>query len=553
MIRAHADWRHRASQIGLFWTMLLVASIMLCPAAALAQAQSTTVTATVTFQSADLIYIDEGRAAGLAIGDIVEVQRGDSLIAELQVEHVASHSASCRVLKQFGPIAVGDHTSIEVTLPEPEPEKPITAKASPNGPVTPDAVVSNLDARDHEPTRLNGSIGLTTSAWNSAGADRDYMQSILTANLYARRLGGRDLTLTVRSNGRRNDRGAASSVGDEWSSNVYVLSLGYESPNKLWAMEAGRFLPGRLGLVGYIDGALLESRLLSPVTVGIFGGLTPQWQFASHGSPLRKFGGYLRFEKGSYRTNLLDVSVGVLGEYDGTAAATREVVFSRGRSLIGQRWSTYHSVEVDVNRGWRQTREGSSLTLSTANLSLRYQASRRVSLQAGYDHHRRVLDDQSRETPDSLFDQRARQRWRTGVQLTLPARLSIGAEYGFRTLSSGSDRGSTYTFNARKGGVWHRRASVDARITEFTDESAQGSDITVRASQTIMNRHQISLMSGWYTYHDNTQPGDRDNRWTELGIRTDLGQGLSGNAQYRLSFGDDLKGSRIQLGLTYQL
>jgi hypothetical protein len=48
----------------------------------------------VSYRSADAVYLDAGRAAGLAEGDRLEVVRDGEAIAEIEVVFVAEHSAS---------------------------------------------------------------------------------------------------------------------------------------------------------------------------------------------------------------------------------------------------------------------------------------------------------------------------------------------------------------------------------------------------------------------------------------------------------------------------
>ena len=106
----------------------------LCPIAGTAIAQPEDAP-TVNYVSADAVYLSVGRRAGLTVGARVEVVRDSRTIAVLEVVHVSSHSASCRVVEQIEPPRVGD-TAVFDPLAAPPPIQSTarldTARASPD-------------------------------------------------------------------------------------------------------------------------------------------------------------------------------------------------------------------------------------------------------------------------------------------------------------------------------------------------------------------------------------------------------------------------------------
>jgi len=87
-------------------TVLLTLLLLLGAAAAAAQTDGAS--CGVRYLSADHVYLDAGRLAGLEVGMTVRIVRDGTEVAELQVEYAADHSASCRVVQSVGEIKVGD-------------------------------------------------------------------------------------------------------------------------------------------------------------------------------------------------------------------------------------------------------------------------------------------------------------------------------------------------------------------------------------------------------------------------------------------------------------
>ena len=82
--------------------------------------------ARVTYLSGESVYLDAGTRQGLQAGSVLEVLRGDTLVAELSVEYISSTRASCRIVRSIIPVVIGDSARF-------------TAAATPREPAIPDA------------------------------------------------------------------------------------------------------------------------------------------------------------------------------------------------------------------------------------------------------------------------------------------------------------------------------------------------------------------------------------------------------------------------------
>ncbi|KAB2962247.1 MAG: hypothetical protein F9K18_10070, partial [Thermoanaerobaculia bacterium] len=73
----------------------------------------------VSYVSASAVYLDAGRAAGLDVGARLRLVRDGADIAEVEVDFVAEHSASCRIVRAPGSIRTGDRAILLAAAPAP--------------------------------------------------------------------------------------------------------------------------------------------------------------------------------------------------------------------------------------------------------------------------------------------------------------------------------------------------------------------------------------------------------------------------------------------------
>src|SRR5688572_27763528 len=86
----------------------LIVAFLIAAAPLSAQTTRRTDQIAVSYRSATSVYVSGGRAAGLAVGDRLNVLSGREVVAELEVAFLAEHSASCRILKETGTVKTGD-------------------------------------------------------------------------------------------------------------------------------------------------------------------------------------------------------------------------------------------------------------------------------------------------------------------------------------------------------------------------------------------------------------------------------------------------------------
>lgn len=505
----------------------------------------------ISYVTSDLVYLSGGRADGIAPGDTGIVRRSDSIVAYLEVAHVATHSASCRILQLLGAIGAGDTAHVQPS-PATEQETPVVERRSADTGHTPDQLTRHETRSRASSGRINGvASARVTHFVSSAGAARDYTLSNLGLNLRASDLWGHNLELTIRTSGRGNHRSSpagGAGLNSDWSGRISTFSLLYASERLGTRIQAGRVPISRLGRLGGLDGMVIEQPLSALLRVGLFAGFQPRWQYSDHLLATHKAGAYVNWRKGERKSTVVDLTAGAAGEYL-HGVPSREVLLIQGRAG-NARWSLSQSAEIDVNRGWRRQNSGESISLSGIYLSGRYRASSWVTGTVSYDSRKDYWTYEERTLADSLFDDNLRQGLRAQADISLPSRTVATLGLGYRNRQGDPDPTISYTLGLRSSGFAAGRLSLSTMATGFDGPAEDGYDLSARLGASILPRLYFDAGSGYYAYQSVFTTAKRTNRWVEGMIRATVSARLVLNAGYRLSSGDDLSGHRVEAGIT---
>lgn len=532
----------RLCQISL--TALL--SALLCPAA-------WADTFVVTYRSIELIYIDGGREDGLAVGDKGEVRRGDQVIAELDIAHIAAHSASCKIVSQSGDVVIGDTVSVTLSVAQ-SAAKDSSVTTSPG---LFDSPRWNPQALTHDVARpvVDGSVGLRVSHWDDQSpANLDFTQTNANVRLEVSNLWDGKLALAFRTRGRHNLRQrsySARAPESDWDNNIYEFSVLYGADGDPFHLHLGRISPLRVSGIGRFDGVLLEENL-ARVSVGAFAGMEPNWQYQARDNDLRKLGGYACYEAGSRRTASVDLTLAAIAEYH-ASTVSREFLCTQGRFSLGNRLNISHTAEFDINNSWRRVSAGESISLSSLYLYARYQVSKGVSASVNFDNRKTPWTYETRDVADSLFDDNLRQGLRGRLDINLPLRIVGQVGAGVRDRGDDLKPTHTYTAGLRQSGVLMRGLSLRADISDFSGADERGHNTSFNITQTFPRQVSIGLGYSTYYYALGAENVARDNRRTDLSVRFPIKRRLRFDTTIQLNTGDDTKGHRFDTGLSYQL
>lgn len=522
----------------------------------------------VRYRSSDTVYLDAGSGAGLIEGARLEVMRGGEVVAEIEVVYVAEHSASCRIVSENGAIEAEDRVRWAdgygpgddggtggVTADETAGDDPTVGAYE-----TPTLVPPPVRRPKARPkTRVSGAFALEFESFtDDSEYGLDFQRTQARLNMRVRDIGGWPLEFRLRV--RLQDNQRAYKLSDRAPENerrdrLYEAAVIYRPPEGRFAFQAGRIGTSPFIAVGYLDGLLGQVRLLKSVAVGGFFGSRPllaDFGFESHGT---KYGVYSRFSALEH-DGRSDLEIYLAGIHEnGKEDVSRQYVAIETRYTPAGRWSFYQRAEVDLNKGWREELAPSSTQLSNFSLTTNARISRYSRFSLSYDRFERYRTEETREIPEDLFDDLARQGLRARVTIGRPSGLSFSIQAGLRDRDDEMDDSVSFGGGVRHNNVAQWGLLLGADILGFTNPLTEGWVGTVRAAKRFRRGHEIRLTLGGKNSQSRQfdELDDLNTQWVRLGGWLELPYRLFANMEFEYTTGDDLEGQRIIVGLGYRL
>lgn len=551
----------------------LFALLLLSPM--MTQAQSGSAPFSVRYRTADTIYLDSGKAAGVDVGDRLEVLRGGNVIATIEVIFAADRSASAKVLTERQPIETGDRVRLlgeAAPPPTPEAAPPAQAPETSPAPVFGERPSESTRSRLSR-TRVTGAVTLDWETFSNGTTDSDtdeersFDRTVGRLNLRVRDIAGTPLQLRLRARSlevnREGDLGG-SLLSTESRDRLYEAALIYDEPDGRFAVRAGRLGTSPFIGLGYLDGVLAEARLGAGFAVGGLYGRRPDLEELGFQSTGQKLGAFVRFEpRTEVRETERDMGLLLAGiREEGDLGISREYVTVESRFGSGSRWSFFQHAEVDLNTDWREQRADSQTTISTLSLTALGQLTARGRLAITYDRFERYFTEEDRLLPEELFDRLWRQGLRVSWQTGRPEGLNLSFQGGLRRRQEGIadpvlgfvEARETYSLGL---GVHHPRLpglglSIGTNVLGYTSDSAEGLLVTARAGRRLGAGHEISISLGGNAYRTAFEE-EQTLAWGRAALWLELPLDLFGQAEFEVLRGDDdLQGERLRLGLGYR-
>ncbi|OGC96698.1 MAG: hypothetical protein A2W25_03385 [candidate division Zixibacteria bacterium RBG_16_53_22] len=507
----------------------------------------------VKYISNENIYIDAGLSDSIAVGDTLEIIKSDSVHAVMEVIFAAEHSASCRIIRAAGPIQVGDKARSRPRAREPvASELAVSRTPKPAGAT---AVIAPPSAIAKAPSaKISGGVSVQMHKWDDRSASNlDFTQPSFRLNLKASRLRGYDLSLNVRITSRYNKRTREYNRDvprTEWRNRIYQLSFGYANDLAPFSLEVGRVISNKMSGIGYIDGMVMQKGI-GLIHVGAFAGTQPEWQYSEFQTSLQKYGGYVNYTGGDYRTNRLESTVAAAGEYHG-ATVSREFLYLRNGVTLSGRWNFYQSAEIDFNRGWKKEKIGESVNLTNLYLSGRGNLAKWLSAGISYDNRRNYWTYDTRTLADSLFDDVLRKGLRADLSIRPHKEYFLFGSFGLHKRSVDQSSTYSYSFGINKTNLFAAGQSLNLQFAGFLGPFTDGYNLSARFMRTLWRGDMISVGYGIYVYGFGAGGSDRKNDWIQLAGQFDLYRKLYISATYEYDMGDDTKGNRVIAELGYR-
>ncbi|MBI1353680.1 MAG: hypothetical protein GC160_04985 [Acidobacteria bacterium] len=499
--------------------ILLAAWAFVCLSSGVADAQPRTARTQfeVTYVAADVIYVDAGSEEGLAEGMELEVRRlepGQPLmaaqtIASVKVIATSPQSAVCEVAGVVQPIVRGDFA----TLSSVDAEKVAMMMTSLNARQYAQVVeFSDFDGADpledeqreyvprpplHEINRTRGRISFQQSSLFDHVSGAAAHQAGLSLRTDVTRINGTYWNFGGNWRGRINSRndGATNQTLTDLINRTYNVGLRYENPNSKNRIGVGRLLLPWASSLSTIDGGYYGRRLTKSTTVGAFGGTMPNptaWNY----DPNRQIAGvFSSFEKGSFEKV----------RYSGTLGAAhtrrswrpeRQFGFFQNTVSVQRRVSVYHNAEVDYRSQGRFGSMTSGPVLSRSYLTVRTQASDKVSFDVSHNYFRGVPTADTRLLGSGLLDDLLFQGLSAGMRVQLPERSAAYFQVGRSVRNSDTGASWNYMLGYTRGRLPWLGLRGDIRTSRFSSSFGSGRYHTLTLSRDLGDAFRFELQVG---------------------------------------------------------
>src|SRR5579871_1469444 len=460
------------------------------------------------------VYLNGGRDEGLQDGFHLIVKRhrdGDPslagrVIGRLVVTAITAHSAVCDIESSTGELLVGDMAEISeedlqamqaiqqsktarryaqvVSFTEGDPLAEEERAYVPRPPST-------------EVNRVRGRIGFEFNTISDHQSGTQTMQYGMIARMDATRLGGTFWNFTGYWRGRFTATSGTNQIVtlNDLLNRTYTVGFTYTNPQSANVIGVGRLYLPWASSIGTVDGVYYGRKFGKKVTLGAFGGSTPDptvWDYKPNRQIL---GTFANFETGSY-DNL---------RYFGTAGlaitrvgwkAERQFAFTENMFSWKQYLSIYHNLQADQLVPGRLGNTDSGAVISRSFLTARIQPVRWLSIDLNHNYYRTIPTFDLVLVGTGLLDQYLFSGMSAGLRLDLPDHVTLYGNLG-DSKRNDDPRGS---INEMYGLSWRNAlgmgVNIDLRHSVFNGTFGSGWYQSAAISRELSDRIRFELMGG---------------------------------------------------------
>lgn len=393
-----------------------------------AQVADRTVNGTVSFVTANSVYVRFDSTDDIPIGKTLKLAGSDCLL----VTDKSSTSIVCTVINNC---AVEKGDVVTYTIPtKVKQEEPIETDPNTVIPVErtePDITLSQEESLYTE--KIRGRVSLASyNTFSDVRNDRHRFRTRFSLN--ADHIGDSKFSiesfLTYRnvSSYDSEDENARTDIF-----NIYNLNVRYDATPTL-SIAAGRRINPKTTTVGAIDGLQVE-KYFGDFYVGALGGFRPDFENYGFNSDLLQYGGYIGIETDD-EDFWSQTTVGAM-EQTNAGATDRRFIYLQHFSTIASDLSLFSSMELDIFGN-----AGSETRLTNLYMSARYRFSRAANIMVSYDSRKQIIYYETFQTEiERLLDEDlARQGLRFRLNVRPAKILWAGISYSMRSQSNNENK-----------------------------------------------------------------------------------------------------------------
>ena len=395
----------------------------------------------IKYISIEGVYIDVGKNVGLAIGDSIIATRNNKALALLQVTHVSSRSAACRILKKLRQIRVGD-TVVFIRRKRFRMRNGMThrgrAKKLASRRSRSTTSQRKRNRRKQPSTELTGYVSFQSYVQqNWLDTRRTLFQPSVDSRIKVRNLVGTGLTFIFRHRSRFHHRSNLSSTdipNSEWTHRLFEMGILLDNPNSPLQFGVGRVYSPYIRGIGTIDGGHVAYRILPHFLVGTAFGAEPQLYNTDVEFTRKKVGFFITYESSSEASlaHHLSTTLAMSGSYRNDVV-NREFLYWQTQFSFRNLLSIYQTLEIDINRGWRKLSGLSDISFSNFFLTGNLFLHKRIQFNFSFDARRNLPTyEMHLNTADSLFDVSLHRGASAGLSLYLPLNMTLRGNVSLR-------------------------------------------------------------------------------------------------------------------------
>ncbi len=510
----------------------------------------------VKYVAQDAVYLDGGRAAGLAEGMKLVVRdlpnsgavasagadsgaAGD--VAELEVLSVAETSAVTEVHTPKRPVKVGDLAYLSSA-----DQQALVAKNALSATRKYPAAVSftendTLDdeARSEVPkpplpsvNRARGRFGFDYMGvvdHGGSGMQSSNLGMVVRADIT--RINGTYWNVSGYWRGRLDHTSAGPQTLQDLINRTYHLYTSYDNPRSSWLAGFGRmYLPWATSL-DTIDGGYFGRKLTTGVTAGVFLGSTPDPTSYNY-NPQREIGGaFVNFEGGSYDDlHYTSTTGGGMNMLKWTP--DRPFLFTENGIFYKRVFSIYQASQIDSPQGYwyldpttntNVWKPGPGWGAGRSFTTVRFQPHPRIEFSLNHAYFRDLPTFDPALIGTGLLDKYLFQGFSAGTRIEVHKQIWLSADLG-RSNRSGDKKGSlNQMFGITFGHVPWIGAHADLRYSRFNSAFGSGSYEALSVTRNLGETFQLQVLAGQQNFASTLTSATRS-RFLNGMLETTLGQ-----------------------------
>lgn len=469
------------------------------------------------------VYIDAGHNADIQEGmklSVIEPPqdgvaadgvrfRGYPHIAELSVVSVADSSSVCDIVSTIGELKVGQFAfltpgSVEdrhvAEYAREADSYPILVGFTAGDPVDQELRSTKVENIHESPLGvMRARFGLSYGGIRESGMNSAQTGMMIDADMT--HIGGSYWNFNGYWRGNVNSSsapvsGASTTTLFDLVNRTYHLGFTYQSPYSPTTLGIGRlFLPWAPSL-STIDGAYMGRRVNRFVTVGAFGGSTPDPSSWSYNPNQRIAGTFVNFQIGSFDHFHLMSTQGIAITTIQWRVARQFAFFEN--TLSWKRYvSLYSSMQADEARTSPLPNGGSNPTgISQAYNSFHVQPIHLITFGVNYNYFRSLPTFDPRLLVTGLLNQYLFQGFSGDVRLDLPKHISLYTSFGQSKASTDKSNSLNQAYGVTFANIRRTGLSLDLHYSKFDSSFGSGQYESLSLAKSLSDTLRIQLLAG---------------------------------------------------------